>query len=393
MLYGKVLKLFGGLQKNKHKIISAALVAFVLGIAIGTWHVLILQKIVLLLIFAALGLLLGGRKNMIYAVPLLFLLFGFGRGYVAPSRVRTLPEPNRVQTAVSANLVASFGTPEAYLAAALIAGDKKNLPKNIKNNFRDAGLAHLLAVSGYNVALLVGGIGGLLRGRVSKRAEFIILVAAVTSFVLISGAKAPVIRAGLMGGLAALALKAGRQNAGSRALLLAVVIMLAINPNLLFFDVGFELSVAATAGILFFGPVVRKKLRGITEFAGLRTNLSTAVAANVAVLPLVTVFFLKLPTYALLANILVVPFIPVIMLLGFLGALLGGHLAGVLVGWLGGGLAELVLWITGTIAGLPGASVVVTNLPLFLSLEIIVLLIFIWSLSRKSIKKQKNLLL
>lgn len=369
------------------------MLAFVGGIVLGTLLSLPVQKLILVAIFAVGAFVFASRKNSLYLIVLALLLIGFFRGYFSSSYNKVLREPNPAQVWITNNLIKSFGNPEAYLASALISGDKKNLPWAIKNNFRDAGLSHLLAVSGYNVALIVSAISGLIKGRVGKKLEFVIIASVVISFVLLAGAKAPVIRAGIMGSLAALALKSGRASSGKRALLLAVTVMLAINPTLLVFDIGFELSVAATASILLLGPHLRKKLQRLTDFAGLRTNLATALAANVGVLPLVTIVFLKLPLYALLSNLLVVPFIPPIMLFSFMSALLGGHLIGAVIGFVGASLVGVVLNITRSIAHFPLASISVNNnVGVFLAGEALVGGSIIWWLYWSSKKKPKNLL-
>ncbi|ADG79400.1 ComEC/Rec2-related protein OS=Tsukamurella paurometabola (strain ATCC 8368 / DSM / CCUG 35730/ CIP 100753 / JCM 10117 / KCTC 9821 / NBRC 16120 / NCIMB 702349 / NCTC 13040) OX=521096 GN=Tpau_2802 PE=4 SV=1 [Tsukamurella paurometabola] len=236
----------------------------------------------------------------------------------APPHFRAAARVRRDFAEVSAEALA---VDAAGLLPALVLGDESRTLPTVRADFQDSGLTHLTAVSGANfaiVALCVLGMCAVLGLSVSARAA--VTAVAIVAFVGLVGPTGSVVRAAVMGllGIAALALRRGRQPFS--ALLAAIVILLLVRPPLAL-DIGFALSVAATAGLIVWAPVVRDRLvvrRVPDTLAGL---LAVTVVAQVVTLPLVLALSGRVPLGALPANLLAGPVVPVITVVGTVAAM------------------------------------------------------------------------
>lgn len=250
--------------------------------------------------------------------------------------------------------------PQASLLGGLLWGARQTLPADLVEAFRRAGLSHIVAVSGYNTSLVAGCLEALLLGvGLARRRALPLTLAALAAFVVLCGAGAAVLRAGLMGGAVLLARALGRPAAANRVLLLVAVGMVAANPFLLVADVGFQLSVAATWGMVNLGRPIQARLGWVPAKLGLREALASTLAATVATLPISLSQFGLLSAVAPLANVLVVPAIPLTMAVGAVAVGLGlawlplGQLAGV-VAWLP---LRYVAEVGERLGGLPAAAI------------------------------------
>ena len=206
---------------------------------------------------------------------------------------------------------------ERGLLPGLVDGDVGALPPSVVDDFRAAGLTHLVAVSGSNCAILLGAvlvILGRTRLRIPLRA--VVLLAAVGLFVLIARPSPSVLRAAAMAMVAVLALLTGRPRSVVPALAGAVIALLLVNPDLAV-DLGFALSVLATAGLVFLAPGWRRRLA--RRLPGpLADAVAVAAAAQVACLPLLAGAFGSVGLMAVPANLLAVPAVAPATLLGVL---------------------------------------------------------------------------
>ncbi|CAM3810390.1 ComEC/Rec2 family competence protein [Tsukamurella strandjordii] len=236
----------------------------------------------------------------------------------APPHFRAAAQVRRSFAAVSAD---ALPVDAAGLLPALVLGDESHTLPTVRGDFQDSGLTHLTAVSGANfaiVALCVLGLCAALGLSITARA--VVTAVAIIAFVGLVGPTGSVVRAAVMGllGVGALALRRGRQPFS--ALLAAIVVLLVVRPQLAL-DLGFALSVAATAGLILWAPVVRDRLvmrRVPDTLAGL---LAVTVVAQVVTLPLVVALSGRVPLGALPANLLAGPVIPVITVVGTLAAM------------------------------------------------------------------------
>lgn len=179
------------------------------------------------------------------------------------------------------------------------------------------GTTHIIAISGYNIAIILTLIGNTFSHYVSKKTKFIISTALIISFVLICGAPASVVRAAIMGLIVVWARDRGRANGPISVLIFAALIMVIVNPKILVFDVGFQLSFLATLGIMIFADAFEDALKWVPELFGIRESLVLTLTAQVGVVPLLFLNFGSISLITFVANIIVLPLIPIIMATGF----------------------------------------------------------------------------
>ena len=259
--------------------------------------------------------------------------------------------------------------PEAALGAGILLGVRASIAPEINDAFATAGLTHVVAISGWNIAIVAALVAAMARplerrpgGRWSSAT---VAAATVAGYVLLTGASPSVIRAALMAGCMLVARMGGSRAHAASALELAAVLMLLVAPPVLW-DVGFQLSLLATAGLIWFGAPVERRLAGWP--AWIREPVALTLAAQLTTLPVILVNFERLSLVAPIANVLVVPFVPVAMLFsaaaaiaGLLDAALPLPVIGDALTWFAGGCAWLVLRVIvslgSAVASLPYAAV------------------------------------
>lgn len=217
-----------------------------------------------------------------------------------------------------------FPEPAASFAAGILLGARRSIPYAVLEDFRRAGLTHILAISGYNIIILIVFVTAVFSFLPRKISTWISL-AVILLFTLLVGASASVVRAAIMGSLSLFARLVGRKSSGMRALVITAGIMILFDPSILFSDIGFQLSFAATAGILLFSKRFEFFLKKIPENFVIRTSLATTLAAQVFTTPLIFWHFGGISFIAPFANVIVLPFVPLLMLGSFL-ALIGGKI-------------------------------------------------------------------
>ena len=242
-----------------------------------------------------------------------------------PRVLERAPPYFRAAAAVRRSLAAVAGqslpVDAAGLLPALVLGDESATLPTVRGDFQDSGLTHLTAVSGANVAISALCVLGLCAALgLPLRARAVVTTVAIVAFVGLVGPTGSVVRAAVMGlvGVAALALRRGRQPLV--ALFAAIIVLMLVRPALAR-DIGFALSVVATAGLVLWSPVLRDRLvtaRVPDTLAGL---LAVTVVAQVVTLPLVVAFSGRVPLGGVAANLLAGPVIPVITVVGTLAAL------------------------------------------------------------------------
>ncbi|MDO8240420.1 MAG: ComEC/Rec2 family competence protein [Candidatus Moranbacteria bacterium] len=209
--------------------------------------------------------------------------------------------------------------PQSGLLIGLILGGDDKLSKAVQDNFSKTGLTHIVAVSGYNVTIVAEYLMllGIFLGLWRKQAFWFAIVG-IFLFVVMTGFPASAVRAGVMGSLILWAMKNGRLSNAQNSIVFSAVVMLLINPLLLRWDVGFQLSFLATIGIVYFYPLIEKYSIKKNGIAFLSEILFLTLSAQAFVLPIILTDFQKLSVISPLANLLVLPIIPLTMLLGFL---------------------------------------------------------------------------
>lgn len=206
--------------------------------------------------------------------------------------------------------------PQASLLIGILIGARKTLPEEIVEQFNKTGLSHIVAVSGYNISIIIVSLGFLGKFLGSKLG-FIISFVIIIGFVIMTGGSSSIVRAGIMGGLLLVAGLVGRPYAVTPSLLASAGIMVLLNPRVLFWDKGFQLSFTATAGIVYVLPYLEKLFEKVPDWLELKSILLTTFAATWFTWPLLIEGFGRVSFVAPLANLLVLPFLPWLMLFGF----------------------------------------------------------------------------
>jgi len=263
--------------------------------------------------------------------------------------------------------------PESLLLGGLILGEKSAFSDDLRKSFVDTGTIHIVALSGYNVTIIAEWIMKLFaflpQAFATSAGIFSIFL-----FVLMTGGSSTAVRAGIMAVLALFARATGRNYDVARALLLAGVMMILINPFVLYYDVSFQLSFLATIAVIFFAPRIEKYFQWITKSFGLRDIFTVTTAVYIFVLPFILYKMGNLSLVALPANILILPFIPVTMVFGFLTGFAGvfNYFLSVSFGFVSYLFLHYELAMVDFFANIPFASLSIPEFPLILTILIYV---------------------
>jgi competence protein ComEC len=239
-----------------------------------------------------------------------------------------------------------FPEPEASLLAGILLGDDNGIPADLQQAYKNTGTAHIIAISGFNIAI-IAGLFVLIFGRLlGRRKGAIAAVVGVILYTIFVGASPSVVRAAIMGSLSIFALQMGRRQNGFTTLAFTAALMAAANPNILW-DVGFQLSFAATLGLVLFGPPLQDWFTGLlsrhipsqraAQIGGLiGAYVLFTWAAQLTTLPIIAYQFGTISLVSLLANPFILPVQPAVMVLGGLALMLSflSLPLGITVGWL-----------------------------------------------------------
>jgi competence protein ComEC len=228
--------------------------------------------------------------------------------------------------------------PEASLGLGFVVGQRSSLPVELDQQLQIVGLTHIVVASGYNLTVLVR-LARRLFSRVSKYLTAASSFAMIGGFILVTGLSPSMSRAGLVAGLSLAAWYYGRALSPFVLLPLVSAISLLANPSYIWGDVGWFLSFAAFGGVMIIAPLVQDYFFDARKPGFIRQVLGETVAALLVTAPIIMLVFGQYSVYALLANLLVVPVIPYVMLAVF-----------------SAGLASVVLPLAGPLASLPAAG-------------------------------------
>lgn len=214
--------------------------------------------------------------------------------------------------------------PESALLAGILLGVKQSLGSNLEQAFIDTGTIHIVVLSGYNVTVVSEAIVRTLQSFLPKNLALSFGGLGIVLFAIITGATTTTVRAAVMGILGLLARLTNRTYQITRALFLAAFVMVLINPYALVFDILFQLSFIATLGLIFISPIIEKTriAQLFPKRFGLREIFSSTIATQIAVLPYLLYRIGTLSIVSPLANMLVLPVIPLAMGVGFLSGLI-----------------------------------------------------------------------
>lgn len=248
------------------------------------------------------------------------------------------------------------------IALALLLGEKKSLDPRIKDAYSQAGVMHVLAVSGLHVgiiyALLVFIIRPLKLSKKLKTVYFLGVIAIIWFYAILTGLSPSVVRASTMFTLLTLGLMRERKPSIFNILAFSAILMISFNPAVIY-EVGFQLSYLAVGGIVLLQPIILRLWLPSTKVMYWAWELiSVSVAAQLATLPLTIYYFHVFPTYFILGNLFILPLVLVVMQVGvplmFLGWI---PYLGEALGWIVSKLLNLQNWIALFIQEVPGSKI------------------------------------
>jgi len=234
--------------------------------------------------------------------------------------------------------------PEAGLALGLVVGGNDRLPENIRQAFITAGLSHITAISGYNIALIVEGLVfvGIGIGLWRRQALWFAMLG-IVCFIILIGAPASAVRAGVMGVCVLGGLFFGRLSQGFFLLFFAGSLMLLFEPLLLRFDVGFQLSFLATLSLILFTPYIKYIVSRIS-FGKIWIEIALlTLGVELLVTPIIAYQFHIFSPFGLLMNVLILPLVPFAMVTTFFSGL--GLMIFPFLSFLFVSVAYIPLWI------------------------------------------------
>ena len=214
----------------------------------------------------------------------------------------------------------SLPSTHSALVAGVTIGSKASIPTEFWEKLKMSGTVHVVVASGMNVTLVAGFLMGILIFFIPRRRAIPLALIGIWSYAILSGFDAPIIRAAVMGSIAFTAQEIGRLYLAWRALVLSALAMLFIKPEWII-DLGFILSFVATASLMLFEARIRKFLRRVPSI--IRQDLSTTLAAQIGVAPILFASFGQFNILSPLVNALILWTIPPITIIGMIGGMLG----------------------------------------------------------------------
>ena len=256
------------------------------------------------------------------------------------------------------NIKSVLGEPHAALAGGLVVGEKSALGADLINDFRKAGLIHIVVLSGYNITIVADSIRRIL-AFLPRKIGLLLGGLGIIGFGILVGGGATVVRSCFMAIIALLSELLRKDYNVGRALFIAGAIMLIQNPLILLYDPSFQLSFLATIGLLLLSSPIEKKLGFITEKFGIRGLVASTLATQIFVSPYILYMMGQLSIIGIIVNILVLPMIPATMLFVTLTGLVGffSHFLSEIPGWISHILLSYELFMVRLFAGLPFSAV------------------------------------
>ena len=275
--------------------------------------------------------------------------------------------------------------PEISILEAITLGNKQMLSDELKEELNIVGVRHIVAISGMHIVILSEILLFLLIGLGLWRHQAVCFALGILIlFIIMIGAPASAIRAGIMGGILLIAQSIGRLSDSGRIVVFAAAIMLIFNPLLLRYDVGFQLSFLAVLGIIYLKPIFDNWIEKINKKEQLSVFfqiITMTLAAQIATLPILIYNFGRISFISPIANVLIVPVLPFVMSFGLafnIGALFW-PLAGKIIIWPTYIGLTYIVRLTNFLSQIPFAAKEISNVHWAWLIGYYILLIgFIW---------------
>lgn len=262
---------------------------------------------------------------------------GSKQGWMSYAQIRALERDTsvieKIRKEFGAGMLSALPEPAASFGMGLLLGQNTNLPGEVYDDLLAVGLVHIIAVSGYNLTIILRA-GMRLFGNRSKYQTLLFSVSLICTFLLLTGSSASIVRASIVSGLSLAAWYYGRAFRPVTLILLAAFITAMANPLYLWSDLGWYLSFLAFYGVLVLSPQIRYRFvpPRLRENALFGIALES-ICAEIMTLPLILFIFGQMSHVSLVANVLIASFVPIAMLLAVIAGIAGTFLFGV-AGWI-----------------------------------------------------------
>ncbi|HCK65015.1 MAG TPA: hypothetical protein DHW49_02015, partial [Anaerolineae bacterium] len=301
--------------------------------------------------------------------------------YVTKSEVTRLPGNNgniistqiyKLKSKLLENTYRLFQDPEASLFAGILFGVDTGLPKKLQEAFKNTGTAHIIAISGFNIAIIAGVLFATFKYFFNERISAILAICGIFFYMFLVGGDAAVFRATLMGTISILGRQTGRRNDGLNALGAVALIMTLLNP-LVLWDVGFQLSFFATLGLILYAEpfsqftenLLAKFSKGdISTFTKLiNENVLLTFAAQLTTIPIMAYHFNRISLISLIANPFILPVQPAVMIIGGLSVFISLIIypLGQLIAWFAWAFSAYTIRIVEFFDKVPNGVIVISD--------------------------------
>jgi competence protein ComEC len=330
---------------------------------------------------------------------------GFGNIPASMYRARiikdTRPYPGdigiRIRDKFAEGTKKAIPEPEASLGLGYLVGQSSTLPENLDQQIKTVGLTHAVVASGYNLTILVTFATGIF----TKKSKFLAIFTSslmISAFMLITGFSPSMSRAGLVSGLGLLAWYYGRKIHPLVLLPFAAAITVIIRPAYIWGDIGWYLSFTAFIGVIILAPLVHHYFwRASKKSHKIRQLFIETISAQLATGAIILLVFHQYSPYALIANLLVLPFVPFAMLFTFFAGL-AGLFAPAIATWVGLPATFLLTYsihVIGYIAGLPNAKteIIFNVYELILAYAFLLLVVlYLWKITSHKFRDEPTLI-
>ena len=277
---------------------------------------------------------------------------------------------------------------QAALLGGIAFGSKVSFKQELKDAMALSGTTHLVAVSGYNITIVIVAASDLFKRFFSRRTTFFAAVIALVLFMFMVGAQASAVRAAIMGFLALVAREIGEQFSMRNAIVFTAAFMALLDPSILTGNLSFVLSFLSLAGIVYIGTPLKKFLRyegddgraagGLFDW---KESAVTTMSAQLAVMPVLINSFGRFSCMAILANIFILATVPLTMFFGLLLALFGSasHYLAFFAGKLVGLMLAYQLFVIRLFAALAVPLPLPLNSAAAIAFYYLILLVFVFS--------------
>lgn len=270
--------------------------------------------------------------------------------------------------------------PQVSLLGGLVVGAKQSLGEELQEDFRKTGIIHIVVLSGYNVTIVAEAIMRFF-SFLPHMFGLSIGAIAIVFFAIMTGGSATIVRASMMALLVLLARATGRTQTITRALFIAGFLMLLHNPKILVFDSSFQLSFTATLALVYLAPKIEKHFSLVPTKWQLREFAIATVATQIFVLPMILYKMGMLSLVALPVNLLILIFVPITMLFGFITGMLGfvSTILSFPFAFITNALLTYQLKVVDIFASLPFASIEINYFPIWIAVLVYIIYgVIIW---------------